>query len=1379
MPNFVKNTFSSIIGSIGKGMGFLKDNIWNPSKKLLGKLVPNFIKKRFNKDKPDDTATEERLTASSGEHHETDVESEQTSLSSGRRPHGRIDKMLTGLKRKSKVARKIINVGGGVKKSLLKHTGKGTILGGAGSMIKSALGGKDKSKEEHASEEEAKPTESGKEEAKPVVKNPTWNDKDASGKRDGAWQDRLNKPKKVLTQLKADLAAKYRGENILDNIMGKMSSLVGMLTSGASTAFRGVTALFTKVGGLFRGGKIASMLRGAMGLPGKIMTGAGNLASKVAPAFNALKNVASVGRIAQAASGARMVMMTGSVMAGGLGSTLLGVASAGLAAVGAVLASPFVLGALAVGAISFGAFKLYKYFNRDKIDSYQSIRVKQYGLNNSEADKHHIHEFMELETYLLDGKIGYKDSKAELLHDKIDPEEILSIFSIDKDDQEMVPRFNSWLQERFMPFFLTHLTVLFNLNDKTTTENLTDLSEDDRISYLSRISYDSGPYNKLTSPFKDIDVLSDNKETSIEMIRKTMEQLKTIKTNKSDKPLDQNKGTNTKYDSSAGTKANPSASGSGTKYIPNVKPDGTIGGGVNDKPAVQVDHKGGVYNADGTRDEAASKEDAGIFGSKTSKEVMELRGKDANNFAKTITSNPSVVPNVGTSPFKTSNSANDESWSILGNRDPVTINGETPHNPEAEPEPKGNGPSQSQIPNAPKEKIGTAPSMSSLTVDSSPMIRGDAGMDGIILEHKGVNVDKLNPVYFNQFKAMAKEYFEKTGKKITIYSAFRSREHQDRLYAKSKKDGSVAQGGHSMHEIGMAMDVRQPGLNGAEKLGLMRKYGFTRPVGTEDWHVESAGASLLSNIPRLRHDVNFQNMLVDASVGKGGSGIGTMPGWGKTRSDKTALAIMEAKAGDPPRSDKDIATDKVLNTETAKVYKASNDSVYTPAVSEPAQSKSGYQPTAMMTSGGYGGSIAATAERDAKTSSMGADIAQSEKYSKTDSLPDAEQADKTIGSANPKDTYAKLDTKNVSDLKVMISDVSKKAGLDPDMMLAFAAQESRFDTSAKAGTSGAQGLFQFLPSTWREQLGKHGDKYGLSLDTPRSNSVAQAQMACEYVKSNLKIIRNCTPNPDASHVYMTHLLGGEGARQILTANDNEIAANVRPSAAKSNYNLFYDKKTGRALTVGEFKALIKNTLAKRASEFNIAFEGASGPGQSSDTATNAFVSAGLNGDPSSGTSSESGTAIAGVSAGGTSNGGMSAFEKEVRASQKWDTPDSSAMTTASTTAATFPNTQIPVSPIKPALFSQPAVGGFTSQSSTDTGQGFSMSGLNTSVTNIDKTLVQSLEVQQNILATLNAMLNKSGQGNVTPEAKLQEVKNWAKTISEVPEPAVNLSRKSA
>src|ERR1043165_6766087 len=61
-----------------------------------------------------------------------------------------------------------------------------------------------------------------------------------------------------------------------------------------------------------------------------------------------------------------------------------------------------------------------------------------------------------------------------------------------------------------------------------------------------------------------------------------------------------------------------------------------------------------------------------------------------------------------------------------------------------------------------------------------------------------------------------------------------------------------------------------------------------------------------------------------------------------------------------------------------------------------------------------------------------------------------------------------------------IKKASQSTGVDFGYLMAQAAQESSFQADAKASTSSATGLYQFLDSTWPSIMQPHGGKHGFA-----------------------------------------------------------------------------------------------------------------------------------------------------------------------------------------------------------------------------------------------------------------------------------------------------------
>lgn len=174
-------------------------------------------------------------------------------------------------------------------------------------------------------------------------------------------------------------------------------------------------------------------------------------------------------------------------------------------------------------------------------------------------------------------------------------------------------------------------------------------------------------------------------------------------------------------------------------------------------------------------------------------------------------------------------------------------------------------------------------------------------------------------------------------------------------------------------------------------------------------------------------------------------------------------------------------------------------------------------------------------------------------------------------------------------MKAMLEAVGKMTGVDPVMMASIMATESGFNPDAKAGTSSATGLGQFINDTWQTMLGKFGPKYGISPDTPATDPRANALMTAEFLKMNAEQIKGSVNRKlTDTDLYFAHFLGAGGARTFLGSDPSAIAANVMPKAARANIPIFYDQKNGnRPRTVGEVYALMNSRLRKQAKAYGV------------------------------------------------------------------------------------------------------------------------------------------------------------------------------------------------
>ena len=212
------------------------------------------------------------------------------------------------------------------------------------------------------------------------------------------------------------------------------------------------------------------------------------------------------------------------------------------------------------------------------------------------------------------------------------------------------------------------------------------------------------------------------------------------------------------------------------------------------------------------------------------------------------------------------------------------------------------------------------------TIPLDPTPRVDGSVDSIS-KSKNVDINGLLPPVLKNLLGMAEEYKSRTGKELLVSSAKRSTEEQRRLKAKFGK--MAASPGRSTHEYGFGIDISSAQANDLDAFGLMRKYGFTRPIGGEAWHIEPAMAQL--DVERAKRDPNFAMWAAEHSVNHGGGGFGTIPNARHAgRNKQVQLAGINAKSliMDKPTSNDDVVIDKdTYNLKTEDGRKSTKNKV--------------------------------------------------------------------------------------------------------------------------------------------------------------------------------------------------------------------------------------------------------------------------------------------------------------------------------------------------------------------------------------------------------------------------------------------------------------------
>ena len=171
-----------------------------------------------------------------------------------------------------------------------------------------------------------------------------------------------------------------------------------------------------------------------------------------------------------------------------------------------------------------------------------------------------------------------------------------------------------------------------------------------------------------------------------------------------------------------------------------------------------------------------------------------------------------------------------------------------------------------------------------------------------------------------------------------------------------------------------------------------------------------------------------------------------------------------------------------------------------------------------------------------------------------------------------------------SGVRGAIARASRQTGIDFNYLLGQAKLESGLRADARAGTSSATGLYQFVDQSWLRVVKAHGGEHGLGwaadaidlsggrarvadpatrraiLDLRRDPAVASL-MAAEHANDNKAAIEAAFGrDATGTDLYMAHFLGLGGARSFLGAlqsTPERSGASLFPAAARANRNVFY------------------------------------------------------------------------------------------------------------------------------------------------------------------------------------------------------------------------------
>lgn len=162
-------------------------------------------------------------------------------------------------------------------------------------------------------------------------------------------------------------------------------------------------------------------------------------------------------------------------------------------------------------------------------------------------------------------------------------------------------------------------------------------------------------------------------------------------------------------------------------------------------------------------------------------------------------------------------------------------------------------------------------------------------------------------------------------------------------------------------------------------------------------------------------------------------------------------------------------------------------------------------------------------------------------------------------------------------VRAAIRRAADATGVNFALLVETAHRESAFNPSARAGTSSATGLFQFIESTWLDMVRRHGSDHGLGqyvaalhqgansetrreILALRNDPEISARMAGELARENAATLQaRLGRAPSAGELYAAHVMGPSGALRLIeaAAQGAPSAAAIFPREAVANRGLFY------------------------------------------------------------------------------------------------------------------------------------------------------------------------------------------------------------------------------
>ena len=464
----------------------------------------------------------------------------------------------------------------------------------------------------------------------------------------------------------------------------------------------------------------------------------------------------------------------------------------------------------------------------------------------------------------------------------------------------------------------------------------------------------------------------------------------------------------------------------------------------------------------------------------------------------------------------------------------------------------------------------------SINQATGELVRNNATLEGIKATVPMSKIHSLDPNVLELFSGMAKEYLTLTGKSVTVSSAFRSYQDQQALMSKYGA-GRAAQPGKSLHEHGLAIDINSKDADELDRLGLMRKYGFTRPIGQERWHIEPAGVALNPTLARENSEERLRAIM--SSPGRGGGGYGSDPSAAKYRRNiALQKTIFEEGKSNEVKPLEEIQGKLQQPQSTAGAITQSQ----TPSVGMSGQA------------GGANTSSGTMSQSSSSSSSVvGMSIGnkppepnqmynnQSERENKFTTPKGLDKPRDTPYTQNPNADMAGMGDQDPTSI---IRKAAGVAGVDPETMLAFAKIESSLRPSVKAPTSNATGLMQIVPGTWNDLMSRYASQYNIPRDAKPTDPYYNALLGSLYAKENMKTLGDykAAGIRDDVALYLAHHFGPSGGRSIIKAALQNPGASIHTAVSEQAFNANRQELGGR--TIGQYIQYLQGKLDKNGSK---------------------------------------------------------------------------------------------------------------------------------------------------------------------------------------------------